>query len=193
THAFQACALNRSAISPVEGDFTRPRRRARRSLGRLLQLLEDAGFLEGGDVLLDLLALGDRAQQAPHDLAGARLRQVVAEADVLGLGDGTDLLAHPVAQFLRDGLGFVAGGPRSLQHDEAAHGFAGKLIRAPDHRRLRDELHVRHQRRLDFHGTQAVPRDVEYVVDAAHDAEVAVLVAARAVAREVVLALELVG
>src|SRR5207247_8698241 len=53
------------------------------------------------------------------------------------------------------------------------------------------------QRRLDLHhsrsGSRNVhePRDVQHVVDAAHDAEVAVLVAARAVARQVILALEL--
>jgi len=63
----------------------------------LLQLGEDRRVLECGRVLLDLLALGNRAQQASHDLARARLRQVLAEADVLRLGDRPDLLRHPVA------------------------------------------------------------------------------------------------
>src|ERR1041385_6248806 len=36
---------------------------------RLLQLLEDRRVLQGRHVLLDLLPLRDRAQQAPHDLA----------------------------------------------------------------------------------------------------------------------------
>src|SRR5687767_8046992 len=68
-----------------------------RSLGALLQLLEDLGILQGRDVLLDLLAFRDRAQKAPHDLSRARLRQVVAKADVLRLRDGADLLRHPLA------------------------------------------------------------------------------------------------
>src|SRR5688572_8243931 len=67
---------------------------------RLLQLLEDLRVLEGGDVLGDVLALRDGAQQPPHDLPRARLGQVVAEADVLGLRDGADFLPHPVAQLL---------------------------------------------------------------------------------------------
>src|SRR6185436_9773738 len=61
---------------------------------RLLQLLEDGRVLEGGDVLGNLLALGDRAQQTAHDLAGARLRQVVAEADVFRLGDRADQIGR---------------------------------------------------------------------------------------------------
>src|SRR6267378_5417303 len=77
------------------------RLRARAS-AHLLQLLEDSRVLECRHVLLDLLALRDRAQQPPHDLARARLGQVVAEADVLGLGNGADLLADPVAQLLGD-------------------------------------------------------------------------------------------
>src|SRR5678810_230480 len=84
----------------------------------LLQLLEDRRILEGRDILRDLLALGDRAQQPAHDLSRARLRQVVAEADVLRFGDRADLLAHPVAQLLGDLLGFRTARPRSLQHDE---------------------------------------------------------------------------
>jgi hypothetical protein len=49
---------------------------------------------------------------------------------------------------------------------------------------------MRHQRRLDLHRAQAVPGDVQHVVDAAHDPEVAVHVAVGAVAGEVVLAAE---
>src|SRR5688572_19863366 len=62
------------------------------SARRLAQLLQYRRVLQGRDVLLDLLALGDGAQQPAHDLAGAGLGQVVAEADVLGLGDRPDLL-----------------------------------------------------------------------------------------------------
>src|SRR6476646_6490966 len=82
---------------------------------RLLQLLEDRRVLQRRHVLRDLLALGDRAQQAPHDLARARLRQVVAETDVLRLGDGADLLADPIAQFLGNLLRLSAARARALE------------------------------------------------------------------------------
>src|SRR5918911_885986 len=83
----------------------------------LPQLLEDRRVLERRHILRDLLAPGDRAQQTPHDLARARLRQVVAEADVLGLGDRADLLADPVAQLLGDRLRLVAARAWPLEHD----------------------------------------------------------------------------
>src|SRR5262249_26479771 len=83
-------ADGREAVSAAE--------RIARALQRLLQLLENRGVLERRDVLRDCLALGDRAQQPPHDLSGARLRQVVTEANVLRLGDRADFLADPVAQ-----------------------------------------------------------------------------------------------
>src|SRR5436190_24143288 len=89
-------------------------------LQRLLQLVENSRILERGNVLRDRLALGDRAQQPPHDLARAGLRQVVAEADVLGLCDCSDLLAYPVAQRARDLLGLFARRTRLLEHHERA-------------------------------------------------------------------------
>src|SRR5256885_9654269 len=111
-----------SAAGSYPGKYPRLGLRARcaaklaalRHSDRLLQLIEDRGILQRRDVLLDLLPLRDRAQQPPHDLARARLRQVVAEADVLGLGDGTDLLADPVAQLLRDLLCLLAARARAL-------------------------------------------------------------------------------
>ena len=54
----------------------------------------------------------------------------------------------------------------------------------PDRRGLGDRR-VAHERALDLGGADAVAGDVEHVVDAADDPEVAVLVAARAVAGEV--------
>ena len=63
-------------------------------------------------------------------------------------------------------------GPRLLQHDERAHGLAGHVVGTADHRRLGDQR-IRHQRRLDFHRAEPVPGDVQHVVDAAHDREVA--------------------
>ena len=73
------------------------------------QLLQNRRVFQRAGVLRDGLALGDAAQQAPHDLAAARLRQVVAKADVLGLGDRANFLGHPVAQLVGDLLGLIAG------------------------------------------------------------------------------------
>src|SRR5690349_6873301 len=88
---------------------------ARAPLQRLLQLIEDRRILERRDILRDRLALRDRAQEPPHDLARARLGQIVAEPDVLGLRDRPDLLADPVAQLLRDLLRGGTGRTRLLQ------------------------------------------------------------------------------
>ena len=49
---------------------------------------------------------------------------------------------------------------------------------------------MRDQRGFDFHRAQPVPGDVEHVVDATHDPEVAVGIAMRAVARDVEALLE---
>jgi hypothetical protein len=97
------------------------------------QLIQDGRVLQRAGVLGDGFALGDAAQQAAHDLAAAGLGQVVAEADVLGLGDGADLLGHPVAQLVGDLLGFVAGGARALEHHEGADGLAGGVVGAAHH------------------------------------------------------------
>src|SRR5690242_12125199 len=86
-HAFQACAFNRSAISPSRrarnsngppshcalrrvsrlGGFTRRSQKGEDGLLDDLQLVQDARIFERRHVLLDFLALGDRAQQPPHD------------------------------------------------------------------------------------------------------------------------------
>src|SRR5690606_18436300 len=134
-----------------------------------------------------------RAQQPAHDLAGAGFRQIVAKADVARLGDGADFLADPVLQLLYQLFRVFAFRTRLLQHDEGDHRFAGEVIGAADDRGFGHEAGIGDQRRLDFHGAEAVAGDVQYVVDAAHDADVAVLVIGRAVAGEVVLAVEILG
>src|SRR3954462_1149881 len=110
---------------------------------RLLQLLEDGGVLEGRHILRDFFPLRDRAQQPAHDLAGAGLRQVVAEADVLRLGDRADFLRHPVAQLVGALLCLGAGRARAFEHHERAHRLAGKVVGTAHYRRLGDERLVR--------------------------------------------------
>ena len=52
------------------------------------QLLDDRRVLESRQVLRDVFVARDGPQQAAHDLAGARLGQVVGEPDVVGTRDG---------------------------------------------------------------------------------------------------------
>src|SRR5690606_22827317 len=81
------------------------------------QLFNDGGVFKSRDVLRDLVAARDGPPQAPHDLAGAGLGQVVGEADLVGLGNGAELLGHPGAKHLDEGTG-VTSGTLSLAHHE---------------------------------------------------------------------------
>ena len=67
-----------------------------------------------------------------------------------------------------------AGRPRLLQHDERADRLAGHVVGTADDRSFGDHR-IRDQRRLDLHRAQPMARNVEHVVDAAHDREVAVV------------------
>ena len=80
-------------IRPRRGNSTAP-------LFDFLELLQNGRIFQCRHVLRDRLVLGERAQQPSHDLAGPGLRQVVAEADVLGLRDRSDFLADPIAEVL---------------------------------------------------------------------------------------------
>ena len=124
------------------------------------------------------IVLGDLAQDAAHDLARARLGQAGRPLDGVGRGDRADLLAHPCHQFLAQ---FLAGIEPGIQGDVGVDALALDVVREADNGRLGDQL-VRHQRALDFGGSDAMARDVDHVIDAAGDPVVAVLVAAAAVA-----------
>src|SRR5512146_2357640 len=63
----------------------------------LLEPRDDRGVRERRRVA-ERLALGDGAQEPPHDLPGPRLRQVRGEQDVLGPGDRADLPHHVLLQ-----------------------------------------------------------------------------------------------
>src|SRR5437588_6086485 len=125
--------------------------------------------------------VGDVAQQAPHDLARAGLRQVVGEDDRVGPGDLADLGRHVLPQLHDQRL--VAMDLR-LERDERHDSFADDGVGARDDGGLGHRRMV-HERRLDLVGRQAVPGDVHHVVDAAEEPEVAVLVPAGAVAGHV--------
>jgi hypothetical protein len=70
-------------------------------------------------------------------------------------------------------LGLVARGQRALEHHEGADGLAGGVVGTADHGRFGHQVGLGHQGGLDLHRAHAVARDVQHVVDAAGDAEVA--------------------
>ncbi len=72
----------------------------------------------------------------------------------------------------------------ALEGHERDDRLAGELVGLGDDRGLGD-LVVRDDRRLDLGGGEAVPGDVDHVVDPPDDPQVAVLVADRRVADEV--------
>ena len=108
-----------------------------------------------------------------------------------GLAIGPISLPTQSRKLLGELFRIGAGRSRLLQHDERAHGFAGQLVGTADDGGFGNHR-IGDQRRFDLHRAQAVAGDVEHVVDAAHDGEIAgLLVAHRAVAGEVKLAAEL--
>ncbi len=118
--------------------------------------------------------LAMRAQQPPHDLAAAGLGQVVAEADVLGLGDRADLLGRPSrAARWRSCLASSPVGRERLSTTKAQ--IASPVVSSGLPTTAASATSSVHadQRRFDLHRAHAVARDVEHVVDAPGDAEVA--------------------
>ena len=127
------------------------------------------------------LPFGDVAEQAPHDLPRACLRQIGGEENIVRPGDRADLPDDVFLQFVAEILG-----PRGavLERDERGDRLSFQFMRTADDRRFRDGRMI-DERALDFHRPQAVPGDVDDVVDAAEEPEAAVGVALGAVARDV--------
>jgi len=145
---------------------------ARRGAGRGVGAGQGGGLLlEGADVA-QILAEGLGAQDAAHDLAAAGLRQALDEVDLLGPGDGPELVGHLLLELVLEG----AGGRRSgLEQHEAVDGVALELVGQADGGGLRHGG-MAHQGALDLGRAQAVSADLEDVVAPADDPEVAVLV-----------------
>src|SRR3546814_19224775 len=85
------------------------------------QLFDNCRILQSRDVLCDLLTFADRAQQATHDLAGERLRQVVGKEDLVGIGGRADFAAAAYGQFLRQHLHVGAPRPADAQETESTN------------------------------------------------------------------------
>src|SRR5581483_5288166 len=126
-------------------------------------------------------ALGDVAEEPAHDLGRARLGQLGGEEDLVRAGDGADRLRHLLAELVLERL---AGGDARAGGDEARDALALDLVADADHRGLRHPR-VADERAFDLHGAETVAGHVEHVVHAAEQPEVAVIVAAGAVAGEV--------
>ena len=81
-------------------------------------------------------------------------------------------------------------GRAPLSTTKATTRFAGQIVGTADHRGFGHER-IRNQGRFDFHRAQTMARDVQHIVDAAGDGEIAVLgIADRAIAGQVKLAAE---
>ena len=100
----------------------------------------------------EVAALGDVAQQAAHDLAAAGLGQVGGEVDRLRLGDRADLGGRRGRAARRSSTSLAAA-----QGDVGDDRLAGGGVVGADDRRLGDRR-VRHERRLDLGGRDAVAR-----------------------------------
>src|SRR5213083_1636558 len=137
----------------------------------LPDLVDGPRVLEGRGVA-DLLAGHQGPDHASHDLPAPRLRELLRNVDVVRDRDGSDRLPHVFLQLLLEGVR-----PRLpfLEDDISDEGLPFDRMRLPDDRGLRD-LAMAHEGGLHLHRTDPVARDVDHVVDAAHEPEVVVLV-----------------
>ena len=176
------------ALPPRARPLAQPRGQAGRSRGlksRLFALQggDDGEVLQRRRVALHFAAGGDLLQDAAHDLSAAGLRQARGKAHVVGPRERADLLGRRAGA--ASSLSSVDGGDAVLERDEAHERLALELVGPADDGGLGDGR-VRHEGALHLGGADAVAGDVEHVVDAADDPEIAVLVEPRAVAGEIV-------
>src|SRR5207247_2185583 len=132
-------------------------------------------------VLRRLLAPGDISEQTPHDLARASLRQRLGETDFVRSSQGADLLDDVLGQLF---LQFIRWRHAAAEGHKTSDAFAFDLVRPTYYGGLGDFV-VMNQSTLHFHRAQPMAGDVEHVIDAAHDPEIAVLVLPGAVRCEV--------
>src|SRR5215204_1713976 len=147
----------------------------------LLQSVHGAWVSQGRGVAQVVAAFGNGSQDAAHDLAAPRLREVVGEDHLVRCGDGSD----PPADVLTEvALELVRAFPVSLEAHVGEDGLTFVLVMSAYYSRLGHGL-VGDQGVLDLYGRDPVPGDVHHVVDAARDPVVAILVAPGSVPDEV--------
>src|ERR1044072_8227335 len=139
---------------------------------RLAHLVERGRVVDRGRGRV-VLAVRDPPHRASQDLAGARLRQALADGGGLERGERPDSLADQLDDLADDlaGVALDAG----LQDEEADRQLALQLVGYPDHGRLGD-VAGRRQDLLDSAGREPVAGDVDDVVRPRHDEDVVVLV-----------------
>ena len=118
-----------------------------------------------------VLVGSDLAQNAAHDLAGARLGQAGRPLDEIGRGDRTDLLSHPQHELLAQRVVRRLAG---VQRHKGVDALALEVVRIADDRCLSD-LGVGDQCALNLGGAETMARNVNDVVDTAGDPVIAVL------------------
>jgi hypothetical protein len=145
------------------------------------ELGDDGEVFEGGDVALDFAVGGQFAEEAAHDLAAAGFGKSFGEADVVGTGEGADFLGDPLAQFV---FQFAGGLVAGLKRYEGRDGLAFEIVGATYDCGFSD-FGVCDEGRFDFHGTETVSADIDDIIDAPHQPEIAIGIHARTVAGEV--------
>src|SRR5580704_17647951 len=78
----------------------------------------------------------------------------------------------------------MRGLPSLLERDEGRDGLTFEVVGTANNRSFGDRF-VGDESGFDFHRAEAMTADVEYIVDAAHDPEISILVSAGTVAGEV--------
>src|SRR5690606_6516851 len=146
------------------------------------QTLDDGRISECRGIAEILVLIGcDLTQNAPHDLAGSRLRQRRSELDEVGLRDGSDLVAHVLHQLVSERIaGFCVGDERH----EAVDPLPFYIVRETDYGSFGHQV-VRDERALDLGRPHSVTGDVQHVIHTPCYPVIAVFVSAASVTREV--------
>src|SRR5918994_1118368 len=150
----------------------------------LLEFVYDGGIGEGCDIPKVVLALGHTAEDAAHDLAASRLRQVGGKDDLLGPSVRANGFPDLVVELLDE---LFASLSVALQDHVGYDSLALILVVSPDNGGLRYGL-VGDERAFDLHRADTVPRDVHHVVYSACDGVVTILILLGSVLDEVLVA-----
>src|SRR5712691_8824583 len=145
------------------------------------QFCQDAQVFKRGGVTLDFSAGSDLFEEPAHDFAGARFGQGIRKANIVRLGDGPDLFGDMLAQFFTQG---GLGAEATFEGDEGNQRLTFEIIRSADHRGL-GNFWMADERALDLRGADAMAGNIEDIIDAANDPEIAVFVLPAAITGEV--------
>src|SRR5215468_3949285 len=180
-------ALPVTRIMSTAARLHRSLHRIARRAERQGDLVQDGGIVDGGGHGV-LHAVGDPLHGAAEDLARARLGQPLHHDGELEGGHGPDPLAHALHEIMTE---LVVGALHArLGHHEADGHLALESVGHAHYRALR---HVGMTGQHFFHGARGEPvaSDIDDVVDATHDVEIAVLVLEARVAGQIVAGMAL--